>query len=345
MSKIKENLKKEYFTFSYDENENTDKNLPFIAKALFFCISGMGFSCFTGLGEISPFAVSFLSAVPFSYCLPTFIGTTLGYFICAEEKSLLKYVTATLFVCLFRLLMHRRFREKESSRINSVVSFCALFVTGLAFLWFDEMAVLPCLMLVCECILCLFSSLIFIKAFNLPFYKGSADTFSKREIFALVTTLCVTLMCLCSISIQGLSPGRIFTGVLMMFICLFKGAGVSALSGALVGGFLSLTPEGEYLFPAFVSACVISGFLSDYGQTVLSVSYTAVFFFVSLFCCDISESWLSLIEPVIACGIFLLIISSTNIKKRCPPSSAGMGKRLNRPMFIVIIAKSINRVE
>ena len=37
-------------------------------------------------------------------------------------------------------------------------------------------------------------------------------------------------------------------------------------------------------------------------------------------------------------GIFLLVISSTNMKKSLPPSRAGIGRRLKSPILIVMSA-------
>lgn len=308
MNKVKSKLTEEENIYSeISDQTNREKQLPFIVKALFFCIFGMGFACFNPMNSFSPFAVSFLSAVPFSCCLPSFIGSTLGYLVTVKGASVLKYLGATIFICGFRLIVKKRFGEKNGSLIDTVIAFCSLFLSGIIHLWFEEVALLPFLILICESIISLFASYLFVKTFNLPFYKGSIETYSKKELFSLIISICITLMCLCSISLQGLSPGRIFAVVLIMLLCHFKGMGVSVTAGVLTGTFLSFSPDSEYLFPAFVLASLVAGFLSESGQTVISLSFTAVFFTVSVFICDISENWLSLIEPIIACGIFLLI--------------------------------------
>ncbi len=308
MNKVKDKVsEEEYYYCDLPEEKERERSLPFIVKALLFSVAGMGFGCFDGFGGISPFAVSFLSAVPFSYCLPSFIGSVIGCLVTVKGGAVARYIGASMMMCLFRLIMNRRFSEREGSFISSVVAFCSLFVSGLVYLWFDEVSLLPLIMLTAESLLGLLSSVLFVRTFNLPVYKGSIESFTKKDNFSLAVSVGITLMCLSAVNLQGLSPGRIFAMVLMMFICLFKGTGVSAVAGALTGAFLSVTPVGEYLFPAFVTACIVGGFLSDSGQTVISLSFTAVFFFVSLFFSDLSESWLSLIEPVIACGIFLLI--------------------------------------
>ncbi len=308
MNKVKDKAtEEEYFYCNLPEERERERSVPFTVRALLFTLVGMGFGCFDGFGDISPFTVSFLSSVPFSYCLPSFIGGVVGCLVTVNGASAVRYIGASLTVCLFRIIMSKRFSERESSFICSVVSFCSLFLSGLVYLWFDELALLPVITLTAESLTGLFSSVVFRRAFNLPTYKGSIDSLGKRDILSLTLSLGITLMCVSGINLQGLSPGRILTMVIMMFLCLFSGVGVSAAAGALAGAFLSLSAEGSYLFPAFVLACVAGGFLSDSGQTVLSLSFTAVFFIVSLFCCDLSESWLSLIEPVIACGVFLLI--------------------------------------
>lgn len=306
MNKIKDRTNAEYFFTEPPEKREKAGTVPFTLWALTALAAGMGFACFSTPEGISPFAVSFLSAVPYPLCLPSFIGSILGFFITVKDASVLKYAGAATVMCLFRIIMKRRFSDREGSLVSSVVAFCALFLSGLIYLWFEEIYLLPLLTLVCESIICLFASRLFMKAFSLPFYRGSADAFSKKELSALVLSFGITLMCLCSISLQGLSPGRIFAIVLMMFLCLLKGT-EAAIYGAVTGGFLALAPDSGYLFPAFVLAALVGGFLSESGQTAVSLSFTAVFFASSLFLCDIDKGWLSLIEPVIGCGIFLLI--------------------------------------
>lgn len=307
MNKIKDRTNEEYFFTGQTEGDEKKGNVPFTVWAVLFFAAGTGFGCFDGPEGISPFAAAFLSAVPYPLCLPCFTGSILGFFITVKDASVLKYAGATVAVCLFRVIMKRRFSDREGSLLGSAITFCALFLSGLIYLWFDEIYLLPVLTLVCESIIGLFASCLFIKAFKLRFYRGSADSFSRKDILALTLSLGVTLMCLCSISIQGLSPARIFAIALMMLLCLFRGTSLSVTAGAFTGGFLSLTGEGSHLFPAFVSACLAGGFFYESGQTAVSLIFTAVYFTVCLFCGDIGEGWLSLIEPVIACGAFLLV--------------------------------------
>ena len=308
MNKIKTTSADEkHYSFDLPEDEESSDKACAIIRALIFLFTGMGFGCFTAGDGFSPFASAFLSAVPFSACLPSFIGSTLGFFLSLKGNSSIKYTAGTILVSLFRLLMHRRFPEKDKGFISCVITFCSLFLSGLVHLWLEELYLFPFFILICESIVGLASSALFIKAFSLHFYKGSIDTFSKKELSALIISLGITLMCLCSISLQGLSPGRIFTLVAVMFLCLYKGAGISAVSGILAGIFLAFTPGCGYMLPALAVAALVGGFLSDSGQTVMSLAFTVAFFTVSLFAGDISQSRLGLIEPVIACGIFLLV--------------------------------------
>ena len=179
MNKIKDkSAKEEYFYCDLPEEKEEKGKIPFTVKAILFLFSGMGFACFEGFGGMSPFALSFMSAVPYSFCLPCFIGSTLGYFITVKDGSLLKYIGASMLVCLFRVIMKKRFSDRDSSFINCIISFCSLFLSGIIYLWFDEVALLPLLTLVGESLFSLFASCLFVKAFNLPFYKGSLSTFS-----------------------------------------------------------------------------------------------------------------------------------------------------------------------
>ncbi len=308
MNKIKNKTEaEEYFLGNFSSDKESSGNLPYITKALIFLFIGMGFGCFKGAGEISPFAAAFLSAVPYSFCLPSFIGCILGYFATVKGTYLLKYIAVSMITCLFRPLMNRYFSEKDGSFIASAVAFSSVFLSGLIYLWYDGISLLPFLILVEECVLTLISSLLFISSVRLPFYKGSLDILSKKEVFALVTSLCISVMCVCSVGLQGLSPGRIFVASAMMFLCHYKGSSVSVTASVLAGTFLSFTPGGSYLFPSFTVAAIIGGFFSDSGQTVLSLTYTVSFLAAALFTGDFSEGFLCLAEPVISCCIFLLV--------------------------------------
>lgn len=312
MNKTKENAaeKEEIFFYEDSSEKVSDKGAGLILRSLLFCFLGLGFSSFSGFEDVSPFAVSFLSAVPFNYCLPCFLGSCLGCFLTVGGYGVLKYMAALILVCLFRLLMTRRFKEKDSTLINCIVSFCVMLLCGLVYLWLTDLYLRSLLVLVTECVLCLCSSYFFVTAFRTPFFKGSFFSLGKKNILSVVISLCLSLMCISSLNFQGISPGRIFVSVLLMFVCLYKGIGVGAVSGALAGAFLCLTPEGAYLFPAFVLSSLVAGALSDSGQVVLSVVYTAVFIVAGVVSSDIGESWLSLIEPVIACAAFLLVPAS-----------------------------------
>lgn len=312
MNKIKENLrKKEEILFSEEASEETaDKGVGLILKSLLFCLLGLGLSCFNGFENISPFAAAFLSAVPFSYCLPSFVGSCLGYFLTVGDYGVLKYMGALIFICLFRLIMARRFKDKDSTVINSVVAFCIMLASGLIYLWLTDLYLRPVIELVLECALCLLSSFLFITAFRTPVFKGSFFSLGKKSVFSVIISGCICLMCLSSLNFQGISPGRIFVSVLMMFICLYKGMGVAAVSGTLAGAFLCISPGGEYLFPAFILSSLAAGAFSDSGQVVLSAVYTAVFTLTGLLYTDIAQSWMGLIEPLIAFAAFLLIPAS-----------------------------------
>ncbi len=312
MNEIKENLTEKEEIFYNEEASDfvADKGVGLILKSLLFFFLSLGFSSFNAFEEISPFALAFLSAVPFKFCLPAFLGSCLGYFLSAGGYGILKYIGALILVCLFRLIMTKRFREKDSTLINCIVSFCVMLLCGLVYLWLTDLYLRSLIRLVIECVLCLCAGYFFITAFSTPGLKGSVFSMGKKNILSLVMSLCISMMCMASLSFQGISPGRIFVSVVIMFICLYKGIGAGAVSGALAGVFLCLSPERAYLFPCFVMASLVAGAVSESGQVILPVVYTAVFAVTGFICSDSWEGLLSLVEPVIACAAFILIPAS-----------------------------------
>lgn len=306
IAKEKEEL---YYTEELNEKDS-GRGTDFILRSLLFCLLGFGFACFNGFEDISPFALGFLGAVPFNYCFSSFIGSVLGFFLTAKEYALFKYIGAMVFMCVFRLIMSKRFREKDGSFVSCIISFCLMLGTGLLYLWLTDLYIISLIKLVFESVLTLTSGYFFTVSFRTPKLKGSFFSLEKKNVFCIAVSLCVTLMCLSCLNFQGISPGRIFASVLVMFIGIYKGVGAAAVSGILSGAFLCLSPEGAYLFPAFILSSLAAGILCETGQVVISLSYAAIFTVVSVVCSDIAESWLSLSEPVIASAVFLMIPAS-----------------------------------
>lgn len=315
MNKFKETVsEKNVFYYADEGTEKSPLKTDFFLRAFIFFILGLGFGSFNAFGDISPFAPAFLSAVTFSYCLPSFIGTALGSFVALSGTALLRNIISLSLICVFRLVLFRKYRKKEGTLICPAFAFFAVTVTSIANVLISESPIFYIAMSVGEGLLTLCSGYFFVVSLRTPVFKGPLSALEKKNIFCIMMSVCLSGMCLSFLNFQGISLGRILVSVIIMFISIYKGAGASSVSGALAGIFLSFVPDGEHLFPSFVASALIAGAVCEWGQVAVALIYTLIFTVTSLVCGDISVIRLSLTEPVIACVCFLLI-PAHNISK------------------------------
>ena len=93
-----------------------------------FCLAHLD-----SMGQLSPFAVSFVCGVPFDYCFCAFVGSCIGYFVSSGWQLALKYTFALLIASVFRLVVLRRYQTENNSFVCSLLAFCSCCIASIVY--------------------------------------------------------------------------------------------------------------------------------------------------------------------------------------------------------------------
>ncbi|MBQ7294761.1 MAG: SpoIIE family protein phosphatase [Clostridia bacterium] len=295
---------------NFDHSEDTaEKSIYYYLKIALFSFAGLCFSLLECLGTISPFTAAFLSAVDYSYCFPAFLFGSLGYFISQPWQGALKYTFSCAAICILRLIINKRFHHLDKGKVNYIGAFLCIFIPGIIFLAFSGINFTSVFMLICESLLAFCASLFFIRSFKTPVMRIGISSLSIKDSTSIVISIGIFLMCMSGFNIEGLSPARILSSILIMFLSLYKGSSLGAVGGVLVGSALCIDSSLRYLFPCYALAGLVSGVFSPLGQIVTAIAYGVSFSLICLIGNTSSDVLICLVETAIASASFMLIPS------------------------------------
>ncbi|MBQ8502991.1 MAG: SpoIIE family protein phosphatase [Clostridia bacterium] len=298
-----EEIMEEYYAEDVSRERNPARYLRMIGIAF----AGLCFSQLNALGNLSPFAVSFLSVLPFEFCFPCFVGSAVGYFLALPWQAALKYTLALSVTALFRLFIHKKFPSIDGSAANYVAAFCSLLSAGLTVMLFTGFSFQNVVMLILESALGFCSSIFFLRAFNTPVMSVGIGSLHAKDSVSLVLSLCIFLLCMSGFTIEGISPARIFSCLAVMFASLYKGSAAGSVTGVCVGAALCINPEFRHLFPAYAIGGLAAGVFSPFGQVGVAAAFGVCYGAVCIIS-GVDEGFIvSLIEVGIAFAAFLII--------------------------------------
>lgn len=290
-------------------SSSKDKDIyPFIKTAV-FAFTGLCFSQLDALGNMSPFTAAFLASTDFTYCFPVFIAGTVGYFISQSPLQALRYVLSSALICLIRLFLNKRKKHLDTDKFNCISAFLCLLTSGLAFLFFSGFNIAALFLLICESLLGLCATVFFTISLRTPFMKTGINSLPIKDTAATVISMGILLMCMSGFSIEGVSPARILSAVLIMLLSLYKGCSGGAISGVITGCALCVIPSDRFLFPCFALAGLVSGLFSSFGQIITAIAYSVSFSLVCLISEPSGDALICLVETALAAATFMLIPS------------------------------------
>lgn len=300
------NIKEKADEIIYDEVTEEEKSGSFLIKNLLSFFAGFAFSCFEKEVGFSPFSLAFISATPYSMCLGAFMGSSVGYLITYPLPLILRYTFAVTAMTVFRFLMMKARKKDEGSLLSGACAFFCLAVSGSVYLINTDFSVLAIIYLCAECVAASVCSYFFTVSFA-AVKIGNIRSLCRKDSFCLGISSCLLMVCVSSITLEGISPGRIISCIVLMFISLYKGVTYSSVAGIVMGASLSLTPDGARLFPCFVIGSFFAGIFSYSGQIITAICFTFTYIFACLLTVGTEEMWVCFAEPCIAFACFVII--------------------------------------
>ena len=291
------------------DTEPKEKNIYYYLRFALFAFAGFCFSQLEALGNMSPFTVSFLSAVKFDYCFPIFISSSMGYFLSRNWTLALRHTVASALMCLIRLCINRRFPHKDFGTVNYISAFISTVLAGAVYTALTDFNYISLFMILCEGFLSLCASVFFIRSFRTPVFKTGISALGVKDSTSLVLSVCVFLMCMSGFDVEGLSPARIFSCIVLMFLSFYKGSAAGSVSGVCIGAALCIDPDFRYLFPCYALSGLVAGVFSPLGQIVTALTFGISYSIISLLEGTGSNVIISLLEVAIASSAFMIVPS------------------------------------
>lgn len=254
-------------------------------------------------GETAPFGVAFAAAAPGIMAAPALLGAALGYLLTAGAPEAWQYpLAALLAVGLRRLLSSVTHKERPWQRVAGVLSglTAAVILPGMYRhpLVYDVLLWLTSLLMAG-------AAAVFLQR-GLSLLEPDRKTPQERTLTASLTvTAALCLMGLCSITISGVSLGRVAASVLL----LAAAAGAGSRAGALIGVICGLvvgfsTGEFTLSITCFSVGGLLCGLFSPLGRlgSVLALAISYGFFAMLA-----ARSVTGFLEVMLAAGIFWLL--------------------------------------
>lgn len=276
------------------------------------------------LSDLSPFAAAFVSGVSFENCFASFVGSAVGFFVSHSWKSALRYLFALSFVCAFRIFILKKFQTQDKPSVCAMVSFCAIFSSGIAqmaFVGFDFYALLK---IVVEAIICAVSVPLYVKAINVPILSLGIKQLGAQDSFCIMYFICTLFMSMSGFTLGQISPARIAAAVIVIFISHYKGVSYGAVAGTCAGLSFCVGEGNAYLLALFVFGGFVAGLFSSLGQYTTALSFALTASGVVVFNGFELSHIYPLAEAIVAAGAYALIPSSVVISLQDKIKNSGL---------------------
>lgn len=258
----------------------------------------------TVVGGASPFAVSLITVSGKKNFLFSCVGAGVGYIVFCDNTSAIRYFSAVIIAGLGALAINV-FNEKHKAYLPMLVSFLAVFATGLV-MNLKTGAVLGAYALTLgESVLALGGTFFFFRGVHCNYKR------LKYKALPITDTTCLFVCCalflsgLSAINILGVSPARIIA-VLSVLICVRYGSLKWGLIVSLCLGFaLGISREDSmFLLGAYAFSALVSGLFTSFPKFSNGISFTLSMVFFSV-CADMgSFSVCCVIESFLASLVF-----------------------------------------
>lgn len=258
----------------------------------------------TVVGGPSPFAVSLITVSGKKNFLFSCVGAGVGYIVFCDNTSAIRYFSAVIIAGLGALAINV-FNEKHKAYLPMLVSFLAVFTTGLV-MNLKTGAVLGAYALTLgESVLALGGTFFFFRGVHCNYKRLKYKALPITDTTCLFVCYALFLSGLSAINILGVSPARIIA-VLSVLICVRYGSLKWGLIVSLCLGFaLGISREDSmFLLGAYAFSALVSGLFTSFPKFSNGISFTLSMVFFSV-CADMgSFSVCCVIESFLASLVF-----------------------------------------
>ncbi len=279
-----------------------------IVQAVYFLL-GLLISRGAVLSRLSPFGASLVAAVPHRFTWASLFGSALGYILLSPAESF-RYIAVVIAIGALKWLLSDIEKITTSRLFAPVLSFVPMFATGIALMFVSTSRM-------SELGICLVESLI--SATGAYFISRSAQLastsrgitgFSQQEVACLTVSACILMLSFGSVSIWGVSLGRVMAVVTVLLCARYGGVTGGSISGIATGVVFSLgTSQMSFLAGGYAFGGLVGGLFATLGKLPVGAVFTLCSTVLSFASPDKRLVFSLFIECLLGTGIFMFIPS------------------------------------
>lgn len=319
-----------------------------LGKQLLFFFGGVVASSITLIGDLRPFGVAYVAAVPSEGLVAAFLGAVLRYFLPFDITSL-RYVIAVAAMAALKVALFRLIRPPKPEVWDFASTAVLLFFTGAVAVGTDFSALMLCLG---EGMIGGAASYFAFESFRLR--HPSRDGVSLRTESALFITVALAVTGLFRVPIGPIPLGAVASAALLSAAGEYGGAGVGSFAGALAGAASFLGGFGSPFAVVFPLSGAAAGLVGGRGKIAVGSVGLITSVLLAALCGFPAGSTGMLAGYLLGVLVYLLVPSSMTshaavLLRRPPVTSGTEGLRKSIGMRLSFAANALvsvgNRVQ
>lgn len=277
-----------------------------------------GLICSRGVvfGKYSPFGVAMVASVPKKSMWGAALGAFLGYLFPSSVYIPARYCAALLAVVALRWSLSELKNLNGKVLFAPIITFVPLLLTGVLIVFINGQVAYSAALHVAESFLgggCAF------------FMTKSAKLFEKRkresildsgDATSVMVTLCILILSLSNVIIEGISIGRILTILMVVYCARTGGISAGAVSGVAAGVIQGLSTAGlSYLSGAYGLGGLMAGVFAPMGKIASAAAFIISHGIASLQVGNSSQVLSGMIEVAAATILYMVLPKSRRLSE------------------------------
>ncbi|MDE7389995.1 MAG: SpoIIE family protein phosphatase [Lachnospiraceae bacterium] len=258
-------------------------------------------------GSYAPFGASFCASVPFGGALSATLGSIVGYVLLYPHGSF-RYVATVVTIFALRWMLNDLDRLAASKIFAPLVAMVPLVCTGgvmVAVSYNGSMDIIMCMI---EALLAAVGAYFFTETITLSAGSRGLTTYNQQEIACIVMTGCIFLLSANSLTLSGISLGRILAVTAVLFCAYYGSVAGGSIGGAATGIVFGIGGrEFDFITACYCFGGLMAGLFSYVGRVGTVVAFTVCSGIVSLRNGVTGEAACVFYETIIASLIFLFV--------------------------------------
>ena len=213
-------------------------------------------------GQMRPFGLAFVAAVPSEYLAMASFGSFIGYLFPLSTVSGLKYFAALFAIISIKALISAITKIGSKPIFSSAICSLVTLITGLvASKTSTEMA-----LAVAECVISAGGAYFFNRSVRLLFKKTAG--LRGQELAAVLISVNLLFMGFMSIAPANISLGRILSVAFILIASRYGQTEAGAISGVVAGFCAAMVEGGAAALPVFAFGGLMAGIFASNGKYI-----------------------------------------------------------------------------